>query len=170
MKKTLIIFGLLSVLTTTISATGFASISYGKGVEDKAVIDEEGNELTFTNLQSLRLRLGTQYFPIENEKEVFGGYLDFALGHNDEEYEGAYSLFNILINTGVTYTLNNYIVLFTGVGISHDRIKDKKINETENKFNVNVGTMIYLYESQFGLTLEYDTAPKLVNVGLSFRF
>ena len=170
MKKTLIIFGLLSILTTTISASGFATISYGKGLEDKTVIEEEGNELTFANLQSIRLRLGTQYFPIEDEQEVFGGYLDLALGHNDKTYEGAYPFFNILVNTGTTYTLNNYIVLFTGIGISHDRVKYKETNEVENKLNVNVGTMIYLYESKFGLTLEYDTAPKLVNVGLSFRF
>ena len=123
--------GLLSILTTNILAGGFNSLSYGQGLEEKTFIDEQGDSHNFQNLQSIHFKLGTNHFPIEEEPYPIGVYLDIALGRSDlSDYtlgnKGEKLKYeNMLANIGLTYSLNNYFVLFGGMGISHSSAEFK---------------------------------------------
>jgi len=180
MKKTLIILGLLSILTTTTFASNFFSISYGQGLEDIILTDNE-NEVLFKNYQSVRLRSGVQYFPIEDlENHPFGMYLDIGYGFTDKVTyidngnEEAFRSMSLILNLGFTFTLNNYFVLFGGPGFESRAIssKDDALSKSfeETNLNLNGGLIMYFYENRMGLIMEYDSAPNAVSVGIAWRY
>ena len=173
MKKTLMIFGLLSILITDIFAGGFYAISYGQSLDAKTFTSENGNTIDFHNLESLHIKIGGNSFPIEEQgTNNFGGYLDGALGSsNSIDYGEELVYDNMLLNLGLTYCLNNYFVLFGGMGLSHSSAEFKDEEKIrKNEFNVNTGLMMYLYESRFGLIVDYNSIPKVVSVGFTYRY
>ena len=183
MKKTLITIGLLAILSTTASASWFNSFSYGQSLDDRVITDDNGNDIIFKNAQSLELKMGTQHFPNEESDSIFGGYMGVELGQSDETthiYQGKEEKFEnamILINVGLTYALNNYILVFGGAGVSIDTAvaqlegtEDYEHFFKENKLNVNGGLIVYLYESKLGVIMEYDSVPNAVNIGLAYRW
>jgi len=180
MKKTLIILGLLSILTTTIFASNFFAISYGQGLEDRILTHNE-NEVFFTNYQSVRLKSGVQYFPIEDlENHPFGMYLDISYGFtdkatyidngNEEEFRST----SLILNLGFTFTLNNYFILFGGPGFETRKVSSEndalEKSLEESNLNLNGGLIMYFYENRMGLIMEYDSAPNAVSVGITWRY
>ena len=182
MKKTLRTLGLLSILTTTTFASSFISLSYGQGLEDRVLTDSQENEITFKNAKSGKFKIGTHYFNIEGYTDaIFGGYLGISYGLTDKTshvYKGNEEEFrnsNLLVNIGTTFALNNYFVLFGGIGSEFTWAGIDVGEETNHPFyetnlNLNGGVMMYFHESDTGLILEYDSAPKIVSAGVVWRF
>jgi len=180
MKKTLIILGLLSILTTTTFASPFISLSYGQSLEDRVLMDGE-DEITFQNTKSGKFKIGTAFFPIENYDIRFGGYLGITYGSTDKtsfiykDNEEEFRDVNWIFNIGKTFALNNYFVLFGGIGAEFTWASIDVGEETyhpfyETNLNLNGGIMMYFYESDTGLIIEYDSAPKTVSAGVTWRF
>ena len=182
MKKILITIGLLLLFTTGTFASKFMSLSYGQRLEDRVMTYKE-DDVTFRNAWSAKLKMGGHIFPVEKDEDSksLGMYIGATYGSTDkttyiykgnaEEFENTSWLFNI----GLTYALNNYFVLFGGIGSEFTSAsvgEEEDIHHPfyENNFNLNGGLIMYLYESSVGLIVEYDSAPNSVSVGLSRRF
>lgn len=184
MKKTVIVLGLLSILTTMSSASIFTSLSYGQSLENNVVTDDNLNDISFENAKSLKLKIGFNNFPIEEPNTNFGFYmgLDYGLGSdktthiyngNAEEFEYALGIWT----GGITYAFNNNIVLFGGAGIAIHQAKGQLQGEAEEdfyfksqEFNANGGAIFYFSDSLLGIIAEYDSAPQAVSIGLAMRF
>ena len=184
MKKILTIIVLIFIWTTLLSASSFFNLAYSNTETNTQMYDENGNEMLFPNTKYLKFRWGTHYFPLEEAPFPFDWYMDIGGGYskviknryNGEILEVRYQSY--LLNGGITYGFNNYIVLFGGIGINHRRANievessdnDPTAIVIENKFNANFGGILYLYKTSFGITGEYDTAIKTISLGLSYRF
>jgi len=79
---------------------------------------------------------------------------------------------SLVVNAGLTYALNNNIVLFGGIGVEGAYVETENKDDLyrNNTFNANGGVMIYLLETKLGLTIEYNSAPKLITVGVVHRW
>jgi len=179
MKKTLIILGLLSILTTTIFASVVMSLSYGKAKEDRVLTDDNGNDIPLKDIQSIKWKLGTVSFPIERDarNNLFGGYLGVTYGESSKishMYKGVEEKFansHLLLNVGTTFALNNYFVLFGGIGSEFTETwVDLGDNTNEINFNLNGGLIMYFFESNNGISIEYDSAPKIISAGFVWRW
>ena len=179
MKKTLIILGLLSILTTTTFSSSFVSLSYGQAKEDRVLTDDNGNDIPLKDIQSIKLKVGAVYFPIEKYTpyDLFGAYLGVTYGESSKTshmYKGVEEEFknsHLLLNVGTTWALNNYFVLFGGVGTEFTRTGvDLGDNTDEINFNLNGGLIMYFFESTNGISIEYDSAPKIISAGFVWRW
>jgi len=179
MKKTLIILGLLSILTTTTFASDFISLSYGQAKEDRVLTDDTGNDIPLKDIQSIKLKLGIVSFPIERDarNHLFGAYLGATYGESSKVsrmYKGVEEEFansHLLLNIGTTFALNNYFVLFGGVGSEFTETwVDLGDDTNEINFNLNGGLIMYFFESSYGISIEYDSAPKIISAGFVSRY
>jgi len=183
MKKILMTLGLLALFIHPLFATRFTSIGYSNMQKDAYMHDNNEQELHFTDIEYYKLKFGSHYFPFEEESNNLGWYIDFGVGNSANSIKHTYNGENLdiiyrsyLINSGVTYGLNNYIILFSGVGVNHSRIEidgeSSNLNSIsiENTFNANLGGIFYLGNTKFGVMVEYDTSPEIFTAGFTYRY
>jgi hypothetical protein len=171
MKKILLAIGLLS---STLLGSSFFAVIYQQSLEEKVLTDN------ITNMGTLslgKIKFGTQFFPIESNSRTFEGYMDLGYGatksiegtYNNQPEELSYK--QVIINMGVSFSLNNNFVLFGGPGWSFSELRvNHKGEETESKLNFNGGVAMYLPNSHFGIIVDYDSVPKTVGAGVTYRF
>ena len=182
MKKSLIILGLLSILTTTTFSATFLSFLYAKDKnKERTLLDDNGNLINFQNTEYYKIKLGTEYFPSDEKENPLGWYVDLGGGRSDKTsyiYNNQNKEFernSFLLNIGTTYApINNSLVCFGGIGIEHIKGYSQEYDidfiQIENKFNVNGGIAMYFFEGALGVIAEYDTAREAIGVGLTLRY
>ena len=188
MKKILMSLGMLSILTTNTFGNTFGALTYGKSSSGQTINNNSNQNINFDNVKSYKMNLGSVALPIEGDLETEGvkkeNNFDFYFGlgisagdkkdyiYQSESIELNYTSY--IFNIGKAFALNNYIILLGGVGIEHTRVSDnREIGEAlfqKNKFNLNGGVLMFLYKSNLGIQIDYDSAPKNINIGLAYRF
>ena len=171
MKKILLTIGLLS---STLFGSSFVAVIYQQSLEEKVHTDN------ITNMGTLslgKIKFGTQFFPIESDSRTFEGYMDLGYGAT-KSVQGTYkdktgnlSYKQVLVNMGMTMSLNNNIVLFGGPGWSFSELRIQGTGEEqESKLNFNGGVAMYFSDSHFGIVVDYDSAPNTIGAGITYRF
>ena len=170
MKKLLMIFGLLSILTTNSFAGGFISLGYIQGLENQTLKDINGNNLNFEKNSVIKVNIGFHNFPHEEKSNPIGYYVGVGIGTQEKS---SYEHSNTVLNIGLTRALNNNFVLFGGIGLGEETLNYNNQEEnyfTKSKLNVNIGGVAYFGESHYGLFVDYDSALNTVGGGFTLRF